>query len=124
MLTGRRFRVEFTNAQELFAKRIAGACRAVWNTGLEQRRVYRQRGAWMNYPQQAGELAQAKAEHPWLSEVPGHCLQQALMDLDRRAGRTARPGCGGVRRGGGGRRFGPRRAPRWSCSGSTAATPG
>ncbi|MET0994487.1 MAG: transposase, partial [Mycobacterium sp.] len=83
MLTGRRFRVEFTNKQELFAERIAGACRAVWNTGLEQRRAYRQRGAWMNYPQQAGELAQAKAEHPWLSEVPGHCLQQALMDLDK-----------------------------------------
>ena len=83
MLTGRRFRVEFTNEQELFAERIAGACRAVWNTGLEQRRAYRQRGAWMNYPQQAGELAQAKAEHPWLSEVPGHCLQQALMDLDK-----------------------------------------
>ena len=83
MLTGRRFRVEFTSEQEQFAENLARACRAVWNTGLEQRREYRRRDAWMNYRQQAGGLAEAKAEHPWLSEVPGHCLQQALMDLDR-----------------------------------------
>jgi putative transposase len=37
----------------------------------------------MNYGPQAAELAQAKAEHAWLKEVPGHCLQQALMDLDK-----------------------------------------
>ncbi|MEV7004558.1 hypothetical protein AB0N62_44240 [Streptomyces sp. NPDC093982] len=24
-------------------------CRAVWDTGLEQRRQYRRCGAWMNY---------------------------------------------------------------------------
>lgn len=83
MLTGRRFRVEFTGEQAEFAQRIGGACRAVWNTGLEQRREYRRRGAWMNYIPQARELAEAKAEHPWLSEVPGHCLQQTLMDLDK-----------------------------------------
>lgn len=58
-------------------------CRSVWNTGLEQRREYRRRGAWMNYQPQAKELAEAKAEHEWLKEVPGHCLQQTLMDLDR-----------------------------------------
>ena len=83
MLTGRRFRVEFTDEQEQFAERIGGVCRAVWNTGLEQRREYRRRGAWMNYREQAGELAEAKAEHQWLAEVPGHCLQQTLMDLDK-----------------------------------------
>ncbi len=83
MLTGRRFRVEFTGEQERFAERIGSVCRAVWNTGLEQRRVYRRRGAWMNYQPQAHELAEAKAAHPWLTEVPGHCLQQTLMDLDR-----------------------------------------
>nr|QGW61264.1 hypothetical protein ICEMyc226_00232 [Mycolicibacterium sp.] len=58
-------------------------CRSVWNTGLEQRRAYRRRGAWMNYAPQAKELAEAKAEHPWLKDVPGHCLQQTLMDLDK-----------------------------------------
>ncbi|MCV7289173.1 transposase [Mycolicibacterium wolinskyi] len=83
MLTGRRFRVEFTDEQAEFAERIGAACRAVWNTGLEQRREYRRRGAWMNYQPQARELAEAKVEHSWLKDVPGHCLQQTLMDLDR-----------------------------------------
>jgi putative transposase len=54
----------------------------VYNTGLEQRREYRRRVAWMNYEQQAHELVEAKTEHAWLKEVPGHCLQQTLMDLD------------------------------------------
>jgi putative transposase len=83
MLTGRRFRVEFTDEQAVSAEQIGAACRSVWNTGLEQRREYRRRGQWMNYRPQAGELAEAKAEHEWLTEVPGHCLQQTLMDLDR-----------------------------------------
>jgi len=83
MLTGRRFRVEFTNEQAEYAEQIAAVCRAVWNTGLQQRREYRRRGAWMNYQPQAAELAEAKADHPWLAAAPGHCLQQTLMDLDK-----------------------------------------
>jgi putative transposase len=83
VLTGRRFRVEFTDEQAEYAEQIGAACRAVWNTGLEQRREYRRRGAWMNYPPQAHELVEAKTEHLWLTDVPGHCLQQTLMDLDR-----------------------------------------
>jgi putative transposase len=82
MLAGRRFRVELTEAQAQLAQQTADACRAVWNTGLEQRREYRRRGAWMNYEAQAHELFDAKTEHSWLKEVPGHCLQQALRDLD------------------------------------------
>ncbi|MGB9221788.1 RNA-guided endonuclease InsQ/TnpB family protein, partial [Mycobacterium sp.] len=83
MLAGRRFRVEFSDEQQAFAEQIAAVCRAVWNTGLEQRREYRRRGAWMNYRAQAKELAEAKTEHAWLALVPGHCLQQTLMDLDK-----------------------------------------
>jgi putative transposase len=82
MLAGRRFRVELTDAQEQLAQQTADACRAVWNIGLAQRREYRRRGAWINYGQQAHELVDAKAENAWLREVPGHCLQQALRDLD------------------------------------------
>jgi len=57
----------------------------VWNTGLEQRREYRLRRAWINYPQQCRELADAKTdpEFALLKEVPSHCLQQSLKDLDR-----------------------------------------
>jgi putative transposase len=83
MLTGRRFRLEFTAEQTVFAEQTASVCREVWNTGLEQRREYRRRGAWISYRQQARELAEAKIEHLWLARVPGHCLQQTLMDLDK-----------------------------------------
>ena len=82
MKAGRRFRVELTDAQARLAQQTADACRAVWNTGLEQRREYRRRGAWINCEEQAHELVEAKMEHTWLTEVPSHCLQQTLRDLD------------------------------------------
>jgi putative transposase len=37
----------------------------------------------LNYQEQVHELVEAKTEHAWLKEVPGHCLQQALRDLDK-----------------------------------------
>ncbi|MDI9915153.1 helix-turn-helix domain-containing protein [Rhodococcus sp. IEGM 1379] len=85
MLTGRRYQVRFTPAQHLYADEVAGICRTVWNTGLDQRRHYRQRQAWINYHQQAKELTEAKRdpELVWLADAPGHCLQQTLMDLDK-----------------------------------------
>jgi putative transposase len=83
VLTGRRFRLELTAGQAEYAEIVGGACRSVWNTGLEQRRAYRRRGAWINYHEQARQLAEAKTEHEWLKDVPGQCLQQTLMDLDK-----------------------------------------
>ncbi|MEU8801344.1 transposase [Spirillospora sp. NPDC048819] len=83
MLTGRKYRAYLDVEQAEYAESIGGACRSVWNTGLHQRREYRRRGAWMNYVPQAKELAEAKKEHTWLTDVPGHCLQQTLMDLDK-----------------------------------------
>jgi len=82
MLAGRRFRVELTDAQARLAQQTADACRAVWNTGLEQRREYCRRGAWISYEEQAHELVEAKKEHTWLAAAPSHCLQQTLRDLD------------------------------------------
>ena len=85
MLSGRRFRVKFTPDQFAYADQVAGICRAVWNTGLEQRRQYRERRVWIDYPRQCHELAEAKKDPDlsWLADAPGHCLQQTLMDLDR-----------------------------------------
>ncbi|MFF2396001.1 RNA-guided endonuclease InsQ/TnpB family protein [Nocardia sp. NPDC058114] len=83
MLTGRRYRLELTAEQQVCAERFAAVCRAVWNTGLEQRRDYRRRDGWIDYHRQAGELASAKVDHTWLKAAPGHCLQQTLMDLDK-----------------------------------------
>ncbi|MEO6088788.1 MAG: transposase, partial [Umezawaea sp.] len=83
MLAGRKYRVTFTPEQVELAQTIGDICRSVWNTALEQRREYRRRGAWMNYPEQACQLAAAKTEHEWLKAAPSHTLQQTLMDLDR-----------------------------------------
>lgn len=83
MLTGRKYRLELTAEQAAQCQEFADICRSVWNTGLDQRRQYRQRGAWMNYIPQAAELADAKHEHPWLKAAPSHVLQQTLKDLER-----------------------------------------
>ncbi|WP_433476889.1 RNA-guided endonuclease InsQ/TnpB family protein [Spirillospora sp. CA-142024] len=83
MLAGRKYRAYMEDGQKEYADTIGSVCRSVWNTALEQRRAYRRRGAYINYREQAHELAEAKQEFPWLRDVPGHCLQQALMDLDK-----------------------------------------
>ncbi|MEV0586628.1 transposase [Nonomuraea sp. NPDC050310] len=87
MLTGRKYRLGLTEEQAEFAERIGGACRSVWNTGLEQRRAFRRRGAFIGYHDQAGQLVEAKGAFEWLADVPGHCLQQTLIDLDRACAR-------------------------------------
>jgi putative transposase len=45
VLTGRRYLLAFTPEQEAYAEQVGDACRAVWNTGLEQRLEYRRRDA-------------------------------------------------------------------------------
>jgi len=83
MLTGRRYRLEFTPEQEAYAEQIGATCRDVWNTGLEQRRIYRKHSAFISYETQAHELAEAKRDFPWLTDPPSCVLQQVLRDLDK-----------------------------------------
>jgi putative transposase len=83
VLTGRRFRLDLTMDQLAMCGATGAACRDVWNTGLEQRRRYRAKGAWMTYVSQAAELTEARAAFPWLAEISVEVLQQTLMDLDR-----------------------------------------
>ncbi|MBB5801787.1 putative transposase [Saccharothrix ecbatanensis] len=83
VLSGRRYRVDFTSDQATFAENIGTTCRSVWNTALEQRRLYGARGSWISYREQARQLADAKASFPWLAQPPSHTLQQTLMDLDK-----------------------------------------
>lgn len=83
MLIGRRYRLALTPEQVDYAERVAGICRAVWNTGLEQRREYRRRGGFIGYAGQCRQLTEAKVDEPWLKEAPAHVLQQTLRDLDR-----------------------------------------
>lgn len=89
MLAGRRYLLALTPEQTEYADQVGGACRAVWNTGLEQRRAYAERykrdghGVFPSFALQCRELAEAKTEHTWLADAPGHCLQQTLRDLDK-----------------------------------------
>ncbi|WP_435113071.1 helix-turn-helix domain-containing protein [Nocardiopsis synnemataformans] len=89
MLTGFRYRLALTDEQTGQCEVYSDICRAVWNTGLHQRReaVSRwqrgQRLPYCGYHLQARELAEAKTEETWLQTAPSHILQQTLRDLDR-----------------------------------------
>lgn len=85
MLTGRRYLLALTSEQSEQAEQFSAICRAVWNTGLEQRREYRRRGAWINYVEQARQMAVAKKDPDcaWLADAPSHILQQTLRDLEK-----------------------------------------
>ena len=68
----------------------------VRNLGLEQRSTFSRRGRSIGYFAQRGELSELKREFPFFREVPHHCLQEALVDLDKAfanffAGRAAYP---------------------------------
>ncbi|MEV2277175.1 transposase [Nocardiopsis sp. NPDC049922] len=89
MLTGFRYRLSLTGEQAQRCAEYGAACRAVWNTALDQRRqaVDRWRRGYdqpyCGYHLQAAQLAEAKTEETWLSAAPSHILQQTLRDLDR-----------------------------------------
>jgi hypothetical protein len=81
---GRRYRAYPTPAQ---VDRLAGwghTCRAVWNLALEQRQyLYRHRGLTLRAMGQCAQLTEARAELPWLTDLPAQSAQQVLRQLDR-----------------------------------------
>jgi putative transposase len=81
---GRRYRAYPTPQQ---AERLTGwghSCRAVWNLALEQRQyLYRHRGVRLRAVQQCAQLTQARADLPWLADLPAQSAQQVLRHLDR-----------------------------------------
>lgn len=78
-----RLRLYPDAAQAALMARIAGCCRAIYNLGLDQRRWFARPGRSLSYRRQAGEIGALKAEFDWFGEAPYHCLQQALVDLER-----------------------------------------
>ncbi|MFF3663052.1 helix-turn-helix domain-containing protein [Streptomyces olivochromogenes] len=97
MLVGRKYRLAFTPGQVEMAEEFGNICRAVWNTGLEQRREYRRRGAWVGYVQQAREVAEAKVEHSWLKAAPAHIPRHLSIErLGRKRARVRLPKFGWV----------------------------
>jgi putative transposase len=85
MLTGRRYLLALTDEQGVYAETVGSICRAVWNSALEQRREYRRRGGWINYVEQARQMAEAKRspDCAWLADAPSHTVQQTLRDLEK-----------------------------------------
>jgi len=79
---GERCRIYPYLAQPSGLRRIGGACRLLWNLALEQRRTFSRRGRYIGYHEQAAQLAELKESYPFFAEVPHHCLQQTLRDLD------------------------------------------
>ena len=77
-----RLRLIPTGDQRMLLERIAGCCRVVYNTALDQRRWFARPGRSISYTRQANELLEFKQEFAWLAEAPHHCLQQALVDLE------------------------------------------
>lgn len=79
----------------LFGKTI-GCTWALKNAATEQRLTWSRNGQWLSYGNQADELKVLKADLPYFAEVPFHCLQQALRDVDAafakwRKGEAKRP---------------------------------
>lgn len=93
----------FGEQAETFERWI-GSCRRLYNVALEQRRMARQMGRKIGYPEQQRELTEVRASFPEYAEVPVHVLQNALLRLDRafdnffrrckerRAGKKVKPG--------------------------------
>jgi hypothetical protein len=69
--------------QETLFRKTGGCVRLVKNLAREQRRAFSRPGRSIGYYAQRTELAGLKAAAPFLREVPHHCLQEALVDLDR-----------------------------------------
>ena len=82
---GYKYRIYPDATQERLFRRTVGSCRLVYNLCLEQRSMaYAMAGRHrLSSYDQIKQLPGLKAEVPFLREVPNHCLQQAVIDLDR-----------------------------------------
>jgi putative transposase len=80
---GFRYRLYPTPGQ---AQRLTGwghSCRAVWNLALAQRQfTYTQRRVTLRAVEQCRQLTQARADLPWLADLPAQVAQQVLRRLD------------------------------------------
>ena len=82
---GFRFRLDPTDAQRQLFIQFAGACRFIYNRGLDQRKkAYENEGRSVQYFEQNNELVVLKREEEtaWLKDVHSQVLQQALRNLD------------------------------------------
>src|SRR6185312_7675308 len=81
-----RFRMRPTKTQEQAMFRQAGACRYIWNWGLERRKAYyAEHKKTLTFFMQCKELTALKRQPgmEWLNDVANTPLKQSLRDLDR-----------------------------------------
>jgi putative transposase len=76
-----KYELEPTPEQAIAFAQWAGACRFVYNIGLEQRRDYGRKHR-LTYSTQQSELTALRAEYDWLRAVPIHALQMSVRALD------------------------------------------
>jgi putative transposase len=80
---GFRYRIYPTQEQESRVLAWEGALRSLWNTANEQRLLYLARHARMPSAfDQIKQLTDARANFPWLADVPRNVSSQILVDLD------------------------------------------
>jgi putative transposase len=103
VLKAYRFRLDPTPAQRALFSQTAGAVRFVWNWGLAQRKALwaavkdlspdDRREHRITAIDQINQLPALKAQFPFLREVPSHCLQQVLRNLDQAFARFCAGAC-------------------------------
>ena len=81
---GRRYRL-YPGREQAEALTLWGhTCQTLWNLALEQRRfAYTQRRVTLRAYDQCPHLTLARAELPWLANLPAQSAQQVLHHLDR-----------------------------------------
>jgi putative transposase len=76
------YRLAPTSEQAVAFTQWVGACRAVYNLALEQRRDWSRPGRKFTYLSQQAELTALRAEIDWMRAVPVHALQMSIRALD------------------------------------------
>jgi putative transposase len=70
--------------QEAILTAWAHTARAIHNLALEQRQyLWDQRGYTMRAYEQAAHLTVARAEMPWVADLPAQCAQAVIVNLDK-----------------------------------------
>jgi len=81
--TGRRYRLYPALRQAERLTNWGHTSRAVWNVALAQRQfAWTQRGVTLRAVGQNCQLTEARAELPWLADLPAQSAQQVLRNLD------------------------------------------
>ena len=79
-----KYRLYPTPKQEQTLLFVLRRCRALYNSGLEQRRAfYQMRRKSLGYSAQAAELAEIKAAYPAYQDIYSQVLQDVLRRLDK-----------------------------------------